>query len=164
MYSVSFDSSEGTSWVSPWRRLPVLSAALALVVAAGFGVGGCGGDEAAPPAPVPLNAALSVGFTDLDPDAGQIEGAPTFTPASDESDVTEYRLYWGQDATTKLVGNDTVIDIVLAGAGTLFAAFPADTALPVGPPTCWCSPPTPTARWPPGSPSPSSISLRPLPT
>ena len=42
---------------------------------------------------------------------------PTFVPASDESDVTRYRLYWGQDSTTKLAGNDTVFDTRLVGGG-----------------------------------------------
>ena len=73
----------------------------------GVGTGGTGG------ANVPVNAAVSVAFTDLDPDGGQIEGATTFTPADDESDLTEYRLYWGQDDTTKLAGSDSVIDTVL---------------------------------------------------
>ena len=81
---------------------------------------------------VPTNAAVSVAFTDLDSDGGQIEGAPTFTTAADESDVTEYRLYWGQDATAKLAGNDAVIDTVLVGGGTTFAAFAADTPRPAG--------------------------------
>ena len=80
----------------------------------------------------PANTAVSVSFTDLDTVGGLIEGAPTIVPAADESDVTEYRLYWGQDGSTKLATDDAVIDTVQVGGGTSFAAFAANTALPVG--------------------------------
>ncbi len=89
--------------------------------------GGSGGGSV-----VPVNAAVGVAFTDIDRNLGQIEGDSSFTPAAVENDVTEYRLYWGQDADTRFAGNDTVIDTVLVNGGTAFAAFPADTTLPAG--------------------------------
>ena len=116
------------------RWFPALLAASALLLTASCGGGGGGAVEGGgdPAAVVPANAAVGVAFTDLDPDGGQIQGAPTFTPAADESDVVEYRLYWGQAAKTKLAGNDAVIATVPVGGGTSFAAFAANRALPAG--------------------------------
>ena len=74
----------------------------------------------------PVNAAVGVAFTNLDPDGGQAEGAPTFARAANESNVTEYRLYSGQNATTKLAGNDTIIETVPAGGGASWLCFLLD--------------------------------------
>jgi len=43
----------------------------------------------------PLNAAVSVAFTDTNLVGRQLGGKVTITKASDESDITHYVLYWG---------------------------------------------------------------------
>ena len=102
--------------------------------------------EQGPIAAVPVNAAVNVAFTDLDPDGGQIQGAPTFAPAVVESDVSEYRLYWGQNVTTKLDGNSAVIATVPVGGENRSPPSRPTPRCPRGPATFWFSPPTPTAR------------------
>src|SRR5690606_19894863 len=47
----------------------------------------------------PVNAAQGISFTDTDGTAGEIAGIVAITKASDESDLTDYVLYWGSDAT-----------------------------------------------------------------
>ncbi len=90
-------------------QIPVaLFLPLVLTLLAALLIAGCDDDGGG----VPVNAAVGVAFTDLDPDGGQIEGAATFAPPADESDVSECRLYWGQDANAKLAANDKVIDTV----------------------------------------------------
>src|SRR5690606_13118466 len=56
----------------------------------------------------PQNAAVSLAFTDTDSTAGFINGSLLISKASDESDVTHYEIYWGQDDSTKLDGEDAI--------------------------------------------------------
>ncbi|MDH5753472.1 MAG: hypothetical protein OEZ59_13765, partial [Deltaproteobacteria bacterium] len=119
------------------RTLPRLPLAALLIILLATLLGACGGDaekKEAASAPVlpPVNPANLVSFTDQDWTAGQIKGQAVIQPAADESDITEYRLYWGQDAATKLATDSAVVDVLAVGAGTSFAGFAKNTPLPAG--------------------------------
>ena len=80
---------------------------------------------------VPTNAATSVSFTDADLDGGQISGTVNITKASDESDLNDYVLYWGSDATTKQSG--TAIVSVAKSGSNLTYSMPTNTTIPTSP-------------------------------
>ena len=50
----------------------------------------------------PVLSATSLSFTDIDSTGGEIGGTLIIEPASDESAISNYRLYWGSDETTTL--------------------------------------------------------------
>ncbi len=50
---------------------------------------------------VPTHAAAGISFTDIDAGGGEIAGDIVITKAEDESDIADYVLYWGSNATTK---------------------------------------------------------------
>ncbi|WP_167859376.1 hemoblobin-interacting domain-containing protein [Paenibacillus cymbidii] len=54
----------------------------------------------------PEHGPLSIAFTDLDTDAGQVKGTVSFTPAlpSDESDIVDYAFYW-LDQNGRIIDN-----------------------------------------------------------
>lgn len=80
---------------------------------------------------VPVHLAAGVSFTDSDTDAGEIAGTVTITKAADESDVTDYVLYWGSNATTKQ--NATAITTIAKTGANVTYNFGANTAIPTGP-------------------------------
>jgi len=59
-------------------------------------------DGSGPIAGVPKHPPSSIRFRDRDIAAGAINGTLVVEPASDESDVRSYKVYWGSDAKTKL--------------------------------------------------------------
>jgi hypothetical protein len=77
---------------------------------------------------VPVNPAVGIAFTDTDSDANELEGDVNITRALDESDVTDYVLYWGSDATTKQ--SATAIATIAKTGSDLVFTFAADTAKP----------------------------------
>ena len=60
---------------------------------------------------VPVHSAGGVSFTDGDGDKGQISGEVLITKANDQSDITEYVLYWGSGESAKLTGAKPIISI-----------------------------------------------------
>ena len=74
---------------------------------------------------LPSNAAASVSFTDTDKHQGEIGGAVTITKATDESIITDYVLYWGQNSSTKLT--NTAALATLPVGGILTHNIPANT-------------------------------------
>ncbi|MGK5090930.1 DUF1566 domain-containing protein [Deltaproteobacteria bacterium TL4] len=78
--------------------------------------------------PPPQNAAVSVSYTDLDPDGGELGGFLSITKASDESDVTHYVLYWGTSSNKKQ-GAKPISTIVKTGSN-LTHTFPDNTTIP----------------------------------
>ena len=78
----------------------------------------------------PLNAPVSVSFTDSDADGSQLQGAVTIAKAADESDVTHYVLYWGSNTTTKQ--STTAIDTIVKTGANVTHTFGANTAVPSG--------------------------------
>ncbi|MGK5093651.1 DUF1566 domain-containing protein [Deltaproteobacteria bacterium TL4] len=79
----------------------------------------------------PVNAAVSMAFTDTDGDANQLAGEVSITKASNESDLTHYVLYWGSSSTTRLAG-DSVIATLSKTGNNLTHTFAENTNLPVG--------------------------------
>jgi hypothetical protein len=65
--------------------------------------GSSGGDSSAPQAPTHPAAAVAIAG-DSNHVCSLVTGDVTISRAADESDVTEYVVYWGSDATTK-IGN-----------------------------------------------------------
>lgn len=80
---------------------------------------------------VPTHAAVNVSFTDTDTDGGELAGNISITKATDESDVTDYVLYWGTSATTKQSG--TPITTLSATGINLTHNLAANTAIPTSP-------------------------------
>lgn len=74
--------------------------------------------------PPPVNQAFDASFIDEDPSPGKVNGTIYITKAGDESDITDYVVYFGSDPTTKLAqlafipktGNDISYPVVV---GTL---------------------------------------------
>ncbi len=58
---------------------------------------------------VPKFSAISLSFTDSDPDGGQVQGTVTISRASNETNITEYVVYFGSNATTKSGGSRETI-------------------------------------------------------
>lgn len=80
---------------------------------------------------VPTHAAASVAFTDTDLDSSQLGGNVTITKSANESDVTNYVLYWGTDASTKRAGA-AIATYAVTGAN-ITHTFAANTAIPTSP-------------------------------
>jgi hypothetical protein len=80
---------------------------------------------------VPVNAAVSVAFTDTDVDGGQVGGSVTITKAGNETDISHYVLYWGSNSTTKK--NQTPIANIAKTGANVTHNFAANTSIPTGP-------------------------------
>jgi photosystem II stability/assembly factor-like uncharacterized protein len=66
---------------------------------------------------VPNNAATSVEFSDQNNEVGKLTGSILVTKAIDESDIDEYRIYWGDHMGRKLRNHPSPIGILKKGAG-----------------------------------------------
>ena len=83
---------------------------------------------------VPVNAPVSMSFTDIDPDGLQVEGTINLTKAANETDITHYVFYWGSNTTTKqssipiatLAKNGSIITLSIS-ANTLIPTSPSAT-------------------------------------
>ncbi|MEY3902794.1 MAG: hypothetical protein RL189_2100 [Pseudomonadota bacterium] len=53
---------------------------------------------------IPVNMAGGLTFTDTDVNGGRLAGTLQITRATNESDITHYRVYWGSNSQTKLAG------------------------------------------------------------
>ncbi len=82
--------------------------------------------EDSTPSTVPVNQAAAVAFIDTDTDAGEIAGDVVITKASDESDITDYVLYWGSSSSTKL----TEIATTSKRGANITYSFANNTAIP----------------------------------
>lgn len=81
-----------------------------------------------PGAPQGVSGPLS--FTDVDSDSGELEGTLTIDPASDESNITHYVVYWGSSTSAKQ--SSTPVGEVAKTGSTINFPIPANTALPSG--------------------------------
>lgn len=81
---------------------------------------------------VPTKAAASVAFTDTDKVAGKIGGNIAIGKATNEADLTDYVIYWGSNATTKLSTAATPIATLAKKNANLTHALPAGTVIPAG--------------------------------
>jgi len=79
----------------------------------------------------PLGRAGGIDFTDLDMGHLEIAGYVEIQKAEDESDMTEYLLYWGDEDAKKLTGEDPIAEIEKTGEDILYFLEP-DTAIPDG--------------------------------
>ncbi len=61
----------------------------------------------------------------------QSGAAVTVNMAVDERDITDYMLYWGSDAATKLSGQVHIVDLPKTGADLVYT-FSSDTPIPTG--------------------------------
>ncbi|MGK5090689.1 hypothetical protein WDW89_01585 [Deltaproteobacteria bacterium TL4] len=77
---------------------------------------------------VPTHPAEGLTFTDTDSDKGEIAGDIIIKKASDESDITDYVIYWGSDETTKLTDQSAIATIVKTGDDLSYTIV-ADTAI-----------------------------------
>ena len=80
---------------------------------------------------VPTHSATSIAFTDTDANGSEIAGTVGITAASDESDVSNYVLYWGTDTATKQ--SATPITTVAKTGENLTYTVAADTSIPSSP-------------------------------
>jgi len=67
----------------------------------GIDINGDGISDLAIGGRAPRYAASNLSFTDEDNDVGQIAGTLKISKAADETDITQYVLYWGTDVNTK---------------------------------------------------------------
>ncbi|MCP4138011.1 MAG: hypothetical protein GY754_44015 [bacterium] len=82
---------------------------------------------------VPLTNAAGISFpVDSDGTEDELTGTVTVTPAADESNITEYRLYWGENAVTKSAVLSTAIETLAASGSNLNFTLAADSAVPAG--------------------------------
>ncbi|MGK5092517.1 DUF1566 domain-containing protein [Deltaproteobacteria bacterium TL4] len=91
-------------------------------------------DEDLPPeymVPVPVNNAVSIAFSDKDPTSSGIAGVVTVAKALDESDLTDYVLYWGSEPSTQLTGQTAITTWEKTG-NDLTYTFAESTAKPSG--------------------------------
>ncbi|NBX18894.1 MAG: hypothetical protein EBR09_16200, partial [Proteobacteria bacterium] len=68
---------------------------------------------------VPLNPAAGVSFKDTDINGNKIAGEVVISKAADESDITNYALYFGSDTKTK-IGTTEIIKLKATGANITF--------------------------------------------
>ncbi len=80
---------------------------------------------------IPAAIPTSGTFTDADIDSMEVSGNITWTPASPAIDITGYKIYWGENATTKLTGNTSEVYTV-SGAAAASQTVAANTSLPAG--------------------------------
>ncbi|TFG63205.1 MAG: hypothetical protein E4H36_06210, partial [Spirochaetales bacterium] len=80
---------------------------------------------------LPAHKAAGAGFTDIDPGPGEIAGSLSIQKAADESDITQYVLYWGSGAAEKLTGGEEITAIGKT-SGNLDFFIPPDSAIPSG--------------------------------
>ncbi|MGK5093297.1 hypothetical protein WDW89_14955, partial [Deltaproteobacteria bacterium TL4] len=73
--------------------------------------------------------AANIDFEDKDPDIKELEGVITLTPSSDETNIEEYVIYWGANASTKLSENAYIAAYPKTG-NELIHFFPPNTPLP----------------------------------
>jgi len=83
-------------------------------------------DKAIPTA-IPMGGA----FTDTNLSANRISGYITWTPANPSTGITGYKIYWGQSASAKLAGNESVLYIA-SGAAAASRPVPGSTIFPAG--------------------------------
>jgi len=79
----------------------------------------------------PLNRAGGIDFNDLDMGHMEAGGIVEIEKAADESDVTHYVLYWGDEYQQKLSGEDPVVTLEKTGDDLLYLLQP-DTVMPNG--------------------------------
>jgi len=81
--------------------------------------------------PAPAVLPTDGSFIDTDEDADEIGGTILWMAANPADGIDGYKIYWGEDATTKLEENDAVVYTVV-GAYTESQAVAADTEPPAG--------------------------------
>ena len=79
----------------------------------------------------PLGRAGGIDFTDLDMGHLEIAGYVEIEKAEDESDITEYRVYWGDGDERKIEGEEPVLELEKTGED-LHYFIPPDTVIPDG--------------------------------
>ncbi len=81
----------------------------------------------------PFNPAIGIRFTDSDAAADKIGGEVMITPAADQTDITHYVLYWGENDTQKLPSQELMpIGTIDKGENgdDLVYNIPDDTGIP----------------------------------
>ncbi|MBF0286933.1 MAG: hypothetical protein HQM14_03875 [SAR324 cluster bacterium] len=84
--------------------------------------------EETTPASPPVHPAAGIVFVDTDLQVGELAGNVVITKASDESDITDYVLYWGLDSSTKLL---PAIATIPKAATDLTYSLPDNTTIPI---------------------------------
>ncbi|WP_161807523.1 Ig-like domain-containing protein [Bacillus sp. FJAT-28004] len=82
---------------------------------------------------ITLNPPTEISFVDTDSDAAQLAGDVKIKSPSDQSNVTNYMLYWGNDVG-KLPSVPAIAALPPTVTGSTYAiyTFPADTVIPSG--------------------------------
>jgi hypothetical protein len=80
---------------------------------------------------VPTVTASSIAYSDEDPRQGFTGGTVVIQPASDESNVLTYDLYWGSSTATKLPGQPRIASLPKTGAALSYVV-PPGTVVPAG--------------------------------
>jgi hypothetical protein len=77
----------------------------------------------------PLNMALDLTLRVTRGTNRQLTGTMTITKAPDESDLTQYRLYWATNATARLVGYPAFANLAKTGSNLVHTIAPADNLI-----------------------------------
>ncbi len=80
-------------------------------------------------ATLPEDKAGNITFTDSDYTLNELGGTVSITKAANEDNITDYVLYWGSNATTKLAGQSAIKEIAKTGSNLIYT-IPANTAIP----------------------------------
>lgn len=102
---------------------------------------GCGGSSSSPDTPAvvtppptlvpPVNKAQSITFTDTDMSQGEVGGEIQITRATSESDVSGYRIRWGNSDNCTLAGSDLIVTLN-ANGNDLTHSLAQNTTIPSG--------------------------------
>ncbi|MBU2513306.1 hypothetical protein KJ966_18350 [bacterium] len=91
-----------------------------------------GTTDTTPDTPSPFSAqAVTFNYIDRDMDAGELWGDITIAKATDETAVTQYRLYWGESTTTKLAGQNMISSLTADGTDKSHS-FAQNSTIPAG--------------------------------
>ncbi|MEM7184193.1 MAG: hypothetical protein AAF518_25060, partial [Spirochaetota bacterium] len=79
---------------------------------------------------IPTQTALSVSFSDIDPQLGKVGGTVSITKASDESNITSYSLYWANSSGEKI--SSSAIATIATTGSDLSYGITTGTDIPSG--------------------------------
>ncbi|MDX2469386.1 MAG: hypothetical protein QNL04_02285 [SAR324 cluster bacterium] len=80
---------------------------------------------------IPINASAGVSFTDTDQDTSELGGTVSITKATDETDITDYLLYWGTSSSAKMTATAAITTVAATG-GNVSYTIATNTPIPSG--------------------------------
>jgi len=80
---------------------------------------------------IPLQSNPAISFSDYDFDTGQIGGPITIANVADELDTTQYTIYWGSSASTRLNSIAALSSVPATGSNVSYF-LPYNSTIPAG--------------------------------